>query len=40
MVEVSSAVANGAVETNVARIKKFNLEEYKKSNFDYLKIIY
>ena len=29
MVEVSSAVANGAIETNVARIKEFNLEAYK-----------
>ena len=29
MIEVSSAVANGAIETNVARIKEFNLEAYK-----------
>ena len=29
MVEVSSAVANGAVETGVARIKEFDLEAYR-----------
>ena len=30
MVEVSSAVANCAVETGVARVKDFNLEEYRE----------
>ena len=30
MVEVSAAVANGAVETGVARIKEFDLEKYKE----------
>jgi len=30
MVEVSSAVANAAVESGVARIKSFNLEEYRE----------
>ena len=30
IVEVSSAVANAAVESGVARIKNFNLEEYKE----------
>ena len=30
MVEVSSAVAFGAVETGVARIKEFNLEKYRE----------
>ena len=30
MVEVSSAVANSAVETGVARVKDFNLEEYRE----------
>ena len=29
MVEVSSAVANGAVETGVARVKEFDLEAYR-----------
>ncbi|QKE28834.1 NAD-dependent malic enzyme [Arcobacter acticola] len=29
MVEVSAAVANGAVETGVARVKEFDLETYK-----------
>jgi malate dehydrogenase (oxaloacetate-decarboxylating)(NADP+) len=29
MVEVSAAVANGAVETGVARVKEFDLEAYK-----------
>ena len=31
MVEVSSAVAFGAVETGVARVKNFDLEEYRKN---------
>ena len=31
MVEVSSAVASSAVETGVARAKKFDLEEYRKN---------
>jgi len=31
MVEVSSAVANAAVESGVARIKSFDLEEYRKN---------
>ena len=30
MVEVSSAVANSAVETGVSRVKDFNLEEYRE----------
>jgi hypothetical protein len=30
MVEVSSAVALGAVETGVARVKDFDLEKYRK----------
>ena len=30
LVEVSSAVANAAVESGVARIKNFNLEEYRE----------
>jgi len=29
MVEVSAAVANGAVETGVARVKDFDLESYR-----------
>ncbi|WP_404317625.1 malic enzyme-like NAD(P)-binding protein [Malaciobacter canalis] len=31
MVEVSSAVANAAVETGVARVKEFDLEAYRKN---------
>ena len=30
MVEVSAAVANAAVETGVARVKEFNLEQYRE----------
>ena len=30
IVEVSSAVANSAVETGVARIKEFDLEKYRE----------
>ena len=30
IIEVSSAVANAAVETGVARVKEFNLEEYRE----------
>ena len=31
MIEVSSAVANSAVETGVARIKEFDLEKYRQN---------
>jgi len=30
MVEVSAAVANGAVESGVARVKEFDLEKYRE----------